>query len=135
MRRCVPAIVFAILLFTGRTALADSVAVGDKLHMLNSGGAISGGEFNVDIVGKGNEPPLFDFVTFCVQLRQDINKTTTSRSDTSETEQTTKSIRILPTGRGILSTKRPHGFIGSIGSLARERCRGTRRTRFRTPSG
>jgi hypothetical protein len=74
MRRCVPAIVFAILLFTGRTALADSVAVGDKLHMLNSGGAISGGEFNVDIVGKGNEPPLFDFVTFCVQLRQDINK-------------------------------------------------------------
>jgi PEP-CTERM motif len=74
MRRYVSAIVFAILLFTGRTALADSVAVGDKLHMLNSGGAIFGGEFKVDIVGKGNEPPLFDFVTFCVQLRQDINK-------------------------------------------------------------
>lgn len=77
MRRCVPAIVFAILLFTGRTAFADAIAVGDTLHLLDPGGPpIWGGEFVVDVdrlIVPGPADGIADLVTFCVQQASDIN--------------------------------------------------------------
>jgi hypothetical protein len=77
MRRCVPAVLFAALLLTGRTAFADSIAVGDTLHLLDPGGPpIWGGEFAVDVDGIGT-PGIVDFVTFCVQQASDINGTDT----------------------------------------------------------
>lgn len=72
MRRCVSIAVFAILLSTGRTAFADSIAVGDTLDVLNDGGAIYGGVFQVDNLATGAPIDLF---TFCVQLAQDISST------------------------------------------------------------
>jgi PEP-CTERM motif len=74
MRRCVPVIVFATLLFTGRTAFADSVVVGDKLHLMDPGGPpIWGGEFVVDIAVGGVFDDVADLITFCVQQSSDIN--------------------------------------------------------------
>jgi hypothetical protein len=62
--------VVAILLLTGRIASADSIAVGDTLHILNPGGAIWGGVFQVDDLSLAG--PI-DLLTFCVQQDQDIN--------------------------------------------------------------
>jgi len=76
MRRCVPIIVFGLLLFTGRTAFADSVVVGDTLPLLSPGGAIFGGEFPVDVDGVGT-PGTADLITFCVQQASDINDSDT----------------------------------------------------------
>ena len=70
MRRCVQALVVAAVLFTGRTAFADSIAVGDTIHLLNGGGAIFGGVFEVDDLATA--APL-DLLTFCVQHDEDIN--------------------------------------------------------------
>src|SRR5215470_17384125 len=72
MSRCFSVIGFAILLFTGRAAFADSLAVGDTIHLLDPGGAIFGGEFPVDVDGQGT-PGTADFITFCVQQSSDIN--------------------------------------------------------------
>ena len=74
MRRCVPVIVFATLLFTGRTAFADSIVVGDKLHLIDPGGPpIWGGEFVVDVAVGGVFDDVADLITFCVQQSSDIN--------------------------------------------------------------
>ncbi len=74
MRRCVPVIVFATLLFTGRTAFADSIVVGDKLHLTDPGGPpIWGGEFAVDVAVGGVFDDVADLITFCVQQSSDIN--------------------------------------------------------------
>lgn len=70
MRRGIAAAFFAILLFMGRIASADSLAIGDTLHVLNPGGAIYGGVFQVDDL---NLPDPIDLLTFCIQLEQDIN--------------------------------------------------------------
>ena len=74
MRRYVLAIVFAILLFTGRTAFADSIVVGDTLHLLDPGGPpIWGGPFTVDVAVGGVFDDVADLITFCVQQESDIN--------------------------------------------------------------
>jgi hypothetical protein len=74
MRRCVSAIVFAILLFTGRAAFADSIVVGDTLHLIDPGGPpIWGGEFAVDVAVGGAFDDVADLITFCVQQSSDIN--------------------------------------------------------------
>jgi len=74
MRRCVPAIVFAILLFTGRPAFADSLIVGDTVHLIDPGGPpIWGGEFVIDVAVGGIFDGVADLVTFCVQQSSDIN--------------------------------------------------------------
>jgi hypothetical protein len=66
--------VFATLLFTGRTAFADSIVVGDKLHLIDPGGPpIWGGEFAVDVAVGGVFDDVVDLVTFCVQQASDIN--------------------------------------------------------------
>lgn len=70
MHRCLSVAVVAILLLTGRIASADSIAVGDTLHILNPGGAIWGGVFQVDDLSLAG--PI-DLLTFCVQQDQDIN--------------------------------------------------------------
>jgi hypothetical protein len=76
MRRCVPAIVFAILLFTGRPASADSLIVGDIVHLIDPGGPpIWGGEFVVDVAAGGVFDGVADLVTFCVQQSSEINGT------------------------------------------------------------
>lgn len=75
MRRCVLVAVFAISLFTGRTAFADSIVLheGDTLRLLDPGGPpIWGGVFTVDVDGIGT-PGIVDFVTFCVQQESPIN--------------------------------------------------------------
>jgi|KBSMisStandDraft_5_1062788.scaffolds.fasta_scaffold273817_1 hypothetical protein len=78
MRRCVPAIVFALLLFTGRTAFADSIVVGDNLFLIDPGGPpIWGGEFAVDVAVGGAFDGVADLITFCVQQSSDINGTDT----------------------------------------------------------
>ena len=77
MRRCVPAIVFAILMFSGRTAFADSIVVGDTLHLLDPGSTVLwGGVFRVDVDGQGT-PGDADLLTFCVQQSSDIDDTNT----------------------------------------------------------
>ena len=77
MRRCVSAIVFAMLLFTGRTAFADSIVVGDTLHLLDPGSTVLwGGVFRVDVDGQG-APGIADLLTFCVQQSSDIDDTNT----------------------------------------------------------
>lgn len=73
MRICVHAAVLAVLLLTGRTAFADSIVAGDTLRILNDGGAIYGGVFQVHDVNLGDPADRIDLLTFCVQLRQDIN--------------------------------------------------------------
>jgi PEP-CTERM motif len=74
MRRCVPAIVFAILLFTGRTAFADSIIVGDTLHLLDPGGPpIWGGPFTVDVAVGPVFDGVADLITFCVQHESAID--------------------------------------------------------------
>lgn len=72
MHRVVAAAFCAALLFTGRAASADSIAVGDTVHVLNSGGTIYGGVFYVDDL---NVPGPIDLASFCIQIPQDINTT------------------------------------------------------------
>src|SRR4029077_11598148 len=74
MRRCVSAIVFAILLFTGRAAFADSIVVGSELHLIDPGGPpIWGGEFVVALKVSGVSDNVSDLMPFCVQQSSDIN--------------------------------------------------------------
>jgi hypothetical protein len=79
MRRCVSAAVFAILLLTGRAAFAGSIAIGDTLQVLNPGGAIYGGVFQVhdvnldDPLDPTDQSQRIDLLTFCLQHEQDIS--------------------------------------------------------------
>ena len=71
-RVLVPALFCVAFLFTGKSAFADSIAVGDTLHVLNPGGTIFGGVFHVDDLAL---PDPVELDTFCVQIFQDINDT------------------------------------------------------------
>lgn len=72
MRKCARAALLGVFLLTGRTAFADSIAIGDTLHTLNDGGTIYGGVFQVDDLSL---PGAIDLLTFCVQLPQEMNST------------------------------------------------------------
>ena len=70
MRRTIQTIVVFGLLLGARQAYADTVAVGDVLHLLGTDGNIFGGAFDVDNLSTG---PGVDFKTFCVQLHEDVD--------------------------------------------------------------
>ena len=70
VRRTIQTIVVFGLLLGARQAYADTVAVGDVLHLLGTDGNIFGGAFDVDNLSTG---PGVDFKTFCVQLHEDVD--------------------------------------------------------------
>lgn len=80
-RNFVQAAVVGVVLLTGRAAFADPIAVGHTLHLLNPGGTIWGGVFNVDDLDilpnypNDPDPPAFDLASFCLQIAEDINDT------------------------------------------------------------
>ena len=69
------------LVLTSRSAFADSISVGDTLHLLEPGGTIWGGVMYVDDLNilpnypNDPNPPAYDLATFCIQMMQDINDT------------------------------------------------------------
>jgi hypothetical protein len=70
LRKAIQTIVVLGLVLAGRQAYADTVAVGDVLHLLGSDGNIWGGAFDVDNTSNGLG---VDFKTFCVQLHEDVD--------------------------------------------------------------
>ena len=72
LRRCAEAFVALSVLLLAQPLFADSIAVGDSIHVLGTDGTIYGGAFSVDNISNG---PGVDFTTFCLQLEQDIDYT------------------------------------------------------------
>jgi hypothetical protein len=63
--------VVAALAFGG-SALAVQIQAGDHIKLYNGPGTTGGGEFYVDILSKGVSPPLYDFITFCLEMDEFI---------------------------------------------------------------
>jgi len=74
LRRCAQAFVAFAVLLVAQPLFADSISVGDSIHVLGTDGTIYGGAFSVDNIDNGNDPGE-DFTTFCLQLEQDIDYT------------------------------------------------------------
>jgi hypothetical protein len=68
-----------LCLCAGAVNASIQVVVGDQITLNRPAGTFgtSGGEFKVDVLGKGVAPPQYDFSTFCVQLNEFISFGTT----------------------------------------------------------
>jgi hypothetical protein len=75
MRRYISALALLGLLFTAKSSAADPIAVGDLLRFYGSEGSL-GGPFLVDNISNGEG---VDFLSFCVQMTQYIDYTSTFR--------------------------------------------------------